>query len=211
MNLNMLRILVTGFEPFGGATVNPASLAVQKLKTTVRGEVQIVTREIPTVFGKSAKAVHDAILELSPQAVISVGQAGGTPGIRVERVALNLDDARIPDNEGNCPVDSPIDPVGPVAYWATIPVREVVDAIAKQGIPAFISYNAGTFVCNHVFYSTCNFAAKQDIPVKVGFIHVPYLPCQAVGKGETPSMSLECIVTALEAAVEVVAESIVSD
>lgn len=204
----MLRILVTGFEPFGGATVNPASLAVQKLKTTALESVEVVTREIPTVFGKSAKAVEDAILEVSPQAVISVGQAGGTPGIRVERVALNLDDARIPDNEGSSPGDSLIDPAGPVAYWATIPVREVVDAIAKQGIPAFISYSAGTFVCNHVFYSTCNFIAKEDMPVKVGFIHVPYLPCQAVGNVQTPSMSLDCIVTALEAAVEVVARSI---
>jgi pyroglutamyl-peptidase len=126
----------------------------------------------------------------------------------VERVALNLDDARIPDNEGSSPGDSLIDPAGPVAYWATIPVREVVDAIGKQGIPAFISYSAGTFVCNHVFYSTCNFIAKEDMPVKVGFIHVPYLPCQAVGNVQTPSMSLDCIVTALEAAVEVVARSI---
>jgi pyroglutamyl-peptidase len=204
----MLRILVTGFEPFGGGTVNAASLAVQRLKTTARCNLELIVREIPTVFGKSAKAVEDAILEVLPQAVISVGQAGGTPDIRVERVALNLDDARILDNEGNSPGDSLIDPAGPVAYWATIPVREVVDAIAKQGIPAFISYSAGTFVCNHVFYSTCNFVAKKDMPIKVGFIHVPYLPCQVVGKVQTPSMSLDCIVTALEAAVEAVAESI---
>lgn len=207
----MLRILVTGFEPFGGATVNPASLAVQKLKTTARGSVEVVPREIPTVFGKSAKAVEDAILELSPQAVISIGQAGGTPGIRVEKVALNLDDARIPDNEGNCPADSPIDPTGPVAYWAGIPVREVVDAIQMKGIPSAVSYSAGTFVCNHVFYSTCNFVAKKDMPVKVGFIHVPFLPCQVVGKEQVPSMSLECIVTSLEAAVEVVARSVAGD
>ena len=161
----MMRILVTGYEPFGGGTVYAASLAVQKLKTTARCNVELIVREIPTVFGKSAKAVEDAILEVLPQAVISVGQAGGTPDIRVERVALNLDDARIPDNEGNSPGDSLIDPAGPVAYWATIPVREVVDAIAKQGIPAFISYSAGTFVCNHVFYSICNFVAKEDMPI----------------------------------------------
>ncbi|NLJ59870.1 MAG: pyroglutamyl-peptidase I [Firmicutes bacterium] len=207
----MPRILITGFEPFGGATVNPASLAVQKLENMTRDNVQVITREIPTVFDKSPKAVQDAISELSPDAVISVGQAGGTPGIRVERVALNLSDARIPDNEGNCPSDSLIVPAGPVAYWATIPARELVDAITKQGIPAFISYSAGTFVCNHVFYSTCHFVAVENMPIKVGFIHVPYLPCQAVGKGQAPSMSLECIVTALETAVEVVAGSIVSD
>ena len=207
----MPRILITGFEPFGGATVNPASLAVQKLENITRGSVQVITREIPTVFVKSAQAVQDAISALSPDAVISVGQAGGTPGIRVERVALNLDDARIPDNEENCPGDSPIDPAGPVAYWSTIPVRDVVDAIQMKGIPAFISYSAGTFVCNHVFYSTCNFVAMKHMPIKVGFIHVPYLPCQAVAKGQAPSMSLECIVTALETAVEVVAGSIVSD
>jgi hypothetical protein len=112
-----------------------AMKAVQKLKTTALESVEVVTREIPTVFGKSAKAVEDAILEVSPQAVISVGQAGGTPGIRVERVALNLDDARIPDNEGSSPGDSLIDPAGPVAYWATIPVREVVDAIGNRVFP----------------------------------------------------------------------------
>ncbi len=201
----MPRILITGFDSFGGATVNPASLAVQKLKNMTRGNVQVITREIPTVFGRSAQAVQDAILEFSPQAVISVGQAGGTPGIRVERVALNLDDARIPDNEGNSPTDSSIDSAGPVAYWATIPVRGIVDRIRDKGIPAFISYNAGTFVCNHVFYSTCNFVAMKNMPIKVGFIHVPYLPCQVVGKEQVPSMSLDCIVTALEAAVEVVA------
>ncbi len=207
----MLRILVTGFDPFGGATVNPASLAVQKLGNMMRGNVQVIAREIPTVFGKSAKVVQDAILGLSPDAVISVGQAGGTPGIRVERIALNLDDARIPDNEGNSPCDSPIDPTGPVAYWATIPVRDVVDEIQRKGIPAFISYNAGTFVCNHVFYSTCNFIAMKNMPIKVGFIHVPYLPCQATAKEQAPSMSLDCIVTALEVALEVVAESIAVD
>lgn len=207
----MSRILVTGFEPFGELTVNPASLAVGRLQAMTFGDFQVMTREIPTVFGKSAKAVQDAILEFSPHAVISVGQAGGTPDIRVERVALNLSDARVPDNERNRPSDSLIDPAGPVAYWATIPVREVVDAITKQGIPAFISYSAGTFVCNHVFYSACNFVAMENMPIKVGFIHVPYLPCQAVAKGQAPSMSLECIVTALEAAVRVVAESIAMD
>ncbi|MFY9134569.1 MAG: pyroglutamyl-peptidase I [Bacillota bacterium] len=207
----MARILITGFDAFGGEEVNPASRAVQHLGASgvwKQGGVKVITKEIPTVYGASARAVQDAICELSPQAVISVGQAGGSTGIRVERVALNLDDARIPDNSGNQPSDRLIEPEGPVAYWATIPVRGVVEAVRAKGIPAFLSYSAGTFVCNHVFYSTCHFVAANNLPIKVGFMHVPYLPEQAVGKTETPSMSEECIVAALEAAVDAVAASL---
>ncbi len=204
----MAKILVTGFDAFGGEDVNPASEAVNHLGTSgmwARGEIEVVTCEIPTVYGDSARAVKEAIREYEPQAVISVGQAGGIAGIRIERVALNLDDARIPDNAGNKPSNRLIDPEGPVAYWATIPVCDVVEAIQAKEIPASLSYSAGTFVCNHVFYSTCHFVASNSLPIQVGFIHVPYLPKQAVGKNQVPSMSEECVVTALEATIKAVA------
>lgn len=201
------KILVTGFDAFGGESSNPASMAVQQLQlwgSRIGRSVEVITREIPTVFGASAQAVREAILDIMPQAVISVGQAGGSHGIRVERVALNMNDARIADNAGNRPMDSPIEPDGPIAYWASIPVREVVDAIRQEGIPAALSYQAGTFVCNHVFYSTCHFVASHGLSTKVGFIHVPYLPEQAVEKDAAPSMSQECVVRALEAAVRAI-------
>lgn len=126
----------------------------------------------------------------------------------MERVALNMDDARIDDNAGNRPVDSPIEPDGPIAYWASIPARKVVEAIRQEGIPATLSYSAGTFVCNHVIYSTCHFVASRSLNIKVGSVHVPYLPEQAVEKDAAPSMSRECVVMALEAAVRVVAEGL---
>ncbi len=207
----MLTVLVTAFDAFGGEAVNPASRALQHLASSGSAAgrcVEIATREIPTVFGASARAVQQAILDTMPQAVISIGQAGGAYGIRVERVALNLDDARTADNLGNRPLDAPIEPAGPVAYWASIPVREVVEAVRRKGIPAIVSYSAGTFVCNHVFYSTCHFVAARGLQTKVGFIHVPYLPEQVVDKDQTPSMSEGCVTAALEAAIQAVAEAL---
>jgi len=197
------RVLLTGFEPFGGEAVNPAARAVSKLAGKSIDGYEIIARVIPTVFGKSAQAVQDAIREFEPEVVISVGQAGGTHSIRVERLALNLDDGSIPDNEGNQPRDSAIVPDGPVAYWSTLPVRAIVETLTGNMIPAYISYSAGTYVCNHVFYATSHFVAANKLPIKVGFIHVPYLPEQVVRKPHVPSMSEEMIVQALEIAVAV--------
>ncbi|HHY16870.1 MAG TPA: pyroglutamyl-peptidase I [Firmicutes bacterium] len=194
----MKNILVTGFDPFGGERVNPASRAVSRLTGMETNGYQIVTREIPTVFGKSGQVVQQAIQDLNPSVVINVGQAGGTHAIRVERLAVNMDDARIPDNENNQPEDSPIVIDGPVAYWSTIPVRRIVEELQQNGIPAFISYTAGTYVCNHVFYSTRHFVESNRLPIKVGFIHVPYLPEQVINKPPLPSMSEDTIVRALE-------------
>lgn len=199
----MGRVLLTGFEPFGGEAVNPAARVVSKLAGKSIDGYEIIARVIPTVFGKSAQAVQDAIREFEPEVVISVGQAGGTHSIRVERLALNLDDASIPDNEGNQPRDSAIVPDGPVAYWSTLPVRAIVETLTGNMIPAYISYSAGTYVCNHVFYATSHFVAANKLPIKVGFIHVPYLPEQVVRKPHVPSMSEEMIVQALEIAVAV--------
>lgn len=212
----MPKVLVTAFDAFGGEPVNPAARAVVGLAGlaarrregcgTDAGDcrtVELITAEIPTVFGESAARVQRLIDEQAPDVLICVGQAGGAHGIRVERVALNIDSARIADNAGNRPSERPIAGDGPVAYWATIPTCEIVDALKAQGIPAFLSYTAGTFVCNHVFYSACHYAATHGLPTKVGFIHVPYLPEQAAGKDATPSMSEECIRRALDVAIAV--------
>ncbi|HHY11800.1 MAG TPA: pyroglutamyl-peptidase I, partial [Firmicutes bacterium] len=134
---------------------------------------------------------------------ISVGQAGGTHAIRVERLAVNIDDAKIPDNEGNRPIDSAIAADGPTAYWSTLPVRKIVEELNNSKVPAFVSYTAGTYVCNHVFYATSHFVAANRLPIKVGFIHVPYLPEQVIDKPPLPSMSEEMIVQALETIVAV--------
>lgn len=203
----MVKILVTGFDAFGGEEINPSALILDILKERTK-DIDLVTCQLPTVFNKSAAVVKEAITTSNPQVVISIGQAGGSVGLRVERVALNLVDSGTADNEGNRPNDTAISPEGPVAYWSTIPVKDVVGAIREAGIPASVSYSAGTFVCNHVFYATCDFVATRRLPIKVGFIHVPYLPEQAAGKLGVASMSLEHMVTALLTALEVVAADV---
>jgi pyroglutamyl-peptidase len=203
----VIKILVTGFDAFGGEKINPSALILDMLKERTK-DIDLVTCQLPTVFTKSAAVVEEAITTSNPHAVISIGQAGGSVGLRVERVALNLADSGTADNEGNRPADTTISPEGPVAYWSTISVKDVVKAIREAGIPASVSYSAGTFVCNHVFYTTCNFVATHRLPIKVGFIHVPYLPEQAVGKLGVASMSLEHMVTALQNALEIVAADV---
>ncbi len=199
-----MKVLVTGFDPFGGEPVNPAFEAVKLLPRTIAGaDVDIL--EIPTVFHKSIEAVVKRAEEMCADRILMVGQAGGRFEITVERVGINVDDARIPDNEGNRPGGVPIDPDGPAAYFATLPVKAMTERIRSRGIPAKVSNTAGTFVCNHVLYGVLNAAAKKGLPVKAGFIHVPYLPEQAAGKDSVPSMSAATIAAALEAAVEAMA------
>jgi len=192
------KLLITGFDAFGGESVNPASEVVLDLDDLEINDCQIIAREIPTVYGESSEMVREMIDEFEPNAVLHIGQASGTHGIRVERVALNLDDARIEDNEGNLPEDEIIAEDGPLAYRITLPTREIVEAVKDEGIPSFLSYSAGTFVCNHVIYSTAHHVNKNDLPIDYGFIHVPYLPEQAVDKDtRPPSMSKETIKRAL--------------
>lgn len=199
-----MKILVTGFDPFGGETVNPAFEAVKRLPRKIAGfDVEVI--EIPTVFHKSIRVIMDRAEEIGADRILMVGQAGGRFEITVERIGINVDDARIPDNEGNRPVDVPIDPEGPAAYFATLPVKAITERIRSCGIPAKISNTAGTFVCNHVLYGVLNETAKRKLPVKAGFIHVPFLPGQAVSRDGVPSMSAETIAAALKTAVEAVA------
>jgi len=195
------KILVTGFDPFGGEKINPALEAVKQLPNRI-GDIEIVTCEIPTVFGKSTNVLLAAIEKERPDAVLCIGQAGGRPNITVERVAINCEDAKIKDNEGNQPVDSKIAPDGSAAYFTTLPLKAMVQDMLAVGIPAAVSNSAGTFVCNHIMYSVLHYAAQNRPDMIAGFVHIPYLPQQTTDK---PSMSLDCILKGLECMIKTIA------
>jgi pyroglutamyl-peptidase len=195
-------VLLTGFEPFNGATINPSWEAVRALDGWSGPGFAVVARQLPCVFGTAVDVLRESIAGVRPDVVIAVGQAGGRSEISLERVAINVDDASIRDNAGNQPVDTPIAADGPAAYFTTLPVKAIVKALRLRGFPSAVSQTAGTFVCNHVFYGLMHHAAGQ--PLKAGFIHVPFLPEQAADRPERPpSMALRDIVDALRIAVEV--------
>lgn len=197
-----MKILVTGFDPFGGEPTNPAIEAVKRMDDEIEG-AEIIKLEIPTVFHKAADVVEEKIKEVEPDVVLSVGQAGGRYGITVERVAINEDDARIEDNEGNQPIDVKIREDGAQAYFATLPIKAMVAEIKSENIPASVSNSAGTFVCNHIMYQDLYLAEKYG-NIKAGFIHVPFLPEQVLDKKDTASMSLDNIARGLNAAVRAI-------
>lgn len=188
------RLLITGFDPFGGQNVNPAWEAVKGLPDRV-GEYALWKLQIPTVFGKAGETVLAAAGEYDPDVILCIGQAGGRSSVTPERVGINLRDARIPDNAGNMPMETPIVPNGPAAYFATVPVRAMAEAMQAAGHAAAVSNTAGTFVCNDVLYTLLHRYAGTA--TRVGFIHVPYLPEQG-----SPSMPLEEIISALTAAIQ---------
>ena len=197
-----MKVLVTGFDPFGGEKINPAFEAVKLLPDTIAG-AQIVKLEIPTVFTRSADVVEKAIKEHQPDIVIDVGQAGGRSCMTVEKVAINLAEARIPDNDGEQPLDEPLRADGETAYFATVPVKAMVENMRKHGIPAHISYTAGTYVCNAVMYNVLYLLDKKYPGVRGGFIHVPFESGQVVDKANgTPFMSLEMIAKGIEYSIE---------
>jgi len=203
----MMKILVTGFDPFGGEKINPALETIKRLPDTILG-AQIIKLEIPTVVGKSLAKIKEAVEKENPDAVLSIGQAGGRSEITVERVGINIDDCRIPDNEGNQPIDEPVVKGGPAAYFVTVPIKAIVENIKAHNIPASISNTAGTFICNHVCYGVAHLAAQRTTtgkPMKSGFIHIPFLPEQVIGKPAlTPSMSLETIISGITHALEAI-------
>ena len=147
---------------------------------------------VPTIRYKSVDTVKAAAEECQPDFILCVGQAGGRPDITVERVAINCDDFRIPDNGGNQPEDEPVVADGPSAYFATLPIKNIVNALHQNGIPAKVSNTAGTFVCNHLMYGVCHYAAQKG-NIKAGFMHIPYLPSQVVDKPNQPSMAVETV------------------
>lgn len=197
-----MKVLITGFDPFGGESVNPAYEAVKLLPDTIAG-AQIIKLEIPTVFSKSGPAVEAGIQEHQPDIVINVGQAGGRSCVTIEKVAINLADARIPDNAGEQPVDEVLQKDGENAYFATIPVKAIVQNVREHGIPCHVSYTAGMYVCNCVMYNVLYMAAKKYPNIRAGFIHVPFAAEQAVDKANGMAfMSLDMIAKSLEYAIE---------
>ena len=195
-----MKILVTGFDPFGGEKVNPALEAVKSLPSEIHGaEVHWVA--IPTVFYQSAEVLETAIVRFQPDAVLCIGQAGGRASLTPERVAINQDDARIPDNQGNQPIDTPIRLDGQAAYFSTLPIKAMVQAIKEEGLPATVSNTAGTFVCNHLMYQALYLANKKFPHMRAGFMHIPYMTEQVINKPNTASMNLTDIVRGIEAAI----------
>ena len=194
-----MKIIVTGFDPFGGEKINPSIECVKALPE-IEG-VELFRVELPTVFKESAIRLNEVINDVKPDAVLCVGQAGGRPGVTMERVAINVDDARIPDNISQQPIDEVIQLDGEAAYFTTLPIKRIVNAIRKAGIPAEVSNTAGTFVCNHIMYQALFAATKAVKPFKAGFMHIPFIPEQTTDK---PSLPLEESTKALKIAIETI-------
>lgn len=192
----MKHLLITGFDPFGGESVNPAWEAVRRLPDTV-GDYRLTRIQIPTRFALAAETVLAAAEADNPDVILCVGQAGGRSAVTPERIAINLSDARIPDNGGYQPTEQPIDPNGPDGIFATVPVSAMARAIRDAGISGQVSLSAGAFVCNDTLYRLLRHYAGTD--TRVGFIHVPFLPEQA--KEGVPSMTLDQIIAGLTAAI----------
>jgi len=192
-------VLVTGFEPFGNDVLNPSWMAAQVLHGRMVAGHRIIAAQLPTVFGAAIHVLREEMLRHKPALVVATGQAGGRSAISLERVAINVDDARIPDNAGAQPVDSPIADRGPAAYFSTLPIKAMLKTLRDAGISTEVSQTAGTFVCNHVFYGLMHELAinRQLQGTRGGFIHVPWLP----GQGE-PSMALDTMALGLKAAIE---------
>jgi pyroglutamyl-peptidase len=190
-------ILLTGFEPFGGEASNPSWSAAVAASSILNAEGHTVAAvELPCVFGESIIVLEEAMKRHRPDLVVCVGQAGGRARVSLERVAINCDDARIPDNAGNRPVDEEVIPGGPAAYFSSLPVKAALAALRAAGIPAEVSQSAGTYVCNHIFYALMHSLGSQSpgpapagrAPVRGGFVHVPYETGQVPRGSGTPSM-----------------------
>lgn len=194
-------VLVTAFDPFGGEEINASWEALKLLSEEIAGH-QIIKKQLPTVFRKSFYLLNKYIDELKPDVVISLGQAAGRKGISVERVAINIDDARIPDNEGNHPIDEKIVEGATEAYLSTLPIKAMVADMNKMGIEATISNTAGTFVCNHIMYLILHYANIKAFKYIGGFIHIPCIKEQSSHNPQHPFMELQEIVRGLEIAIE---------
>jgi len=192
--------LITGFDAFGGESLNPSWQICEQIAPEVSG-VRIKTCRVPCDFEQAIEVVAQAIERHRPSFVICLGQAGGRAGLSVERVAINVSDARIGDNAGKRPIDEAIVPQGPQAYFATLPIKAMVEAIRAAGVPAAISNSAGTFVCNHLMYGVLHYVGANAPATRAGFIHVPYSEEQVIDKPAVPAMSLASMVKGIEAAI----------
>ena len=196
-----MKLLLTAFDPFGGERINPALEAVKKVADKI-GSIEVIKLEVPTVFRKSIALVQAEMDRLAPDCVLCIGQAGGRFDVTPERVAINIDDARIPDNEGNQPLSIPIFADGENAYFTNLPIKAMVQAIRDVGLPSSVSNTAGTFVCNHLMYGVLYHINRAHPEMRGGFIHVPYIPEQVANQASSvPYMALADITRALEAAI----------
>lgn len=198
-------VLLAGFAPFGGEPVNPSWQAVRALQGRHINGHRIVARQLPVEFGASLKELRKAIREARPALVLCVGQAGGRASISLERVAINVDDARIPDNAGAQPIDRKIVEDGPAAYFTGLPIKAILAALREAGIPAEVSQTAGTYVCNHVFYGLMH--ALRNRRIRGGFVHIPYSPEQAERHPGAPALPVETVVRGLRIALQVALET----
>jgi len=206
-----LKVLLTGYEPFGGHKKNPTMDIVSALEGKSIGDAMIYGKILPVSVKRAGPEIKEILNELKPDIVISLGLAPTYTSITVERVGLNLVDARIPDNDGEQPVDMPIVEGAPLAYLSTLPTREIVEELKKNGIPAVLSYSAGTYLCNYALFKILHYASVHGYPKSAGFIHVPYTPEQVVNKyfllgKSTPSMCLETEIKAVRIAIKVAVE-----
>jgi pyroglutamyl-peptidase len=195
-------VLVTGFEPFGGELVNPSWESVRVLQGARIDGHRVEARCLAVAFGESLQQLRHAIAELQPTLIICVGQAGGRAQVSLERVAINVDDARIPDNLGQCPVDTAVIAEGPAAYFSTLPIKRLLGELNRAGIPAEVSQSAGTYVCNHVFYGLMHHL-KGQLARRGGFVHIPYSPEQAARHPGAPSLATDTVTAALKTIIRV--------
>lgn len=195
-------ILLTGFEPFGGETLNPSWEAVRRLDGHCIGGHPVTALALPVAFGAAVRQLDEALSRLRPAIVLAVGQAGGRARLSLERVAINLVDARIPDNDGEQPIDCPVIASAPPAYFSNLPVKAMRAAIETHGIPAELSHTAGTYVCNALFFGLMHSIAAAGGGIRGGFMHLPWLPEQALAHPGEPSLPLEQMVRGIGCALD---------
>ena len=193
-----MKALVTGFDPFGGDAINPSYEAVRRLPARI-GTLEVVTAELPTSFKRAMPKLRALIARVQPDIVLCVGLAADRKAISVERIAVNIDDARLPDNDGAQPIDNPVMQGGPAAYFSTLPLRRIVARLNAEKIPCELSMSAGSFVCNHVFYGLMHRVAKSKTMTNAGFVHVPALPDRHAAR----AAKLSELVSALEIVLDV--------
>lgn len=201
-----MKIMLTAFDPFGGDKINPALEAVKLVRPELF-DAEIIKVEIPTVFGKSIETALVAMEKHHPDVVLCIGQAGGRFDMTPERVAINVDDARIADNEGNQPVDEAIFKDGEPAYFTMLPIKAMVQAMKNAGIPASVSNTAGTFVCNHIMYGVLYHIHKSFPGVRGGFMHVPFTTEQVVNRPNMPALSTEQIARGIEVSIQAIIDN----
>jgi pyroglutamyl-peptidase len=196
-----MKVLISAFEPFGGEAINPSSLILEQLSNHI-GAFEIVKILLPVTFNESSEKLSQAIQAHQPDFVLSLGQAGGRSGISIEKIGINLNEAPIPDNAGQQPRNESIAPSHPDGYFSTLPIDQMLKSCKEAFVPCYLSYSAGTYVCNHVLFSSLAFINEHQLNCKAGFVHIPFLPEQVIDKPNQPSMSLDLMIHGIQCMIE---------